>query len=363
MIKLDFIISNLLLLVKCLGFSDISKDINWLNIYTKSGRVLFSSGEKIRIIVDTLIDIETEIDVCVDCRKLIEYVNYLKGFEKEGACSLLITDTALKIINDTKSKIENKVSLEYLDKTTAKIRAKNFNKIATITPEIMKDGMGFVATGSVNSEKYSSQLAGVLIETKDKVFRLAGTDGVRCCIYNTECDQESNYSVVVPSHTARAISNVASVLNKNADVCYSSTYFVCDFGNVVIYSSKLTVDFPSLDGLFDFSGLTVSVNYNDFINILRGASIAGKEEQDNKIEIKLANNILLVSSTGFNASCETNNVIDDNKAVTVFMNVLFLYSLCSFFKSENLVLRLGDNAIKINDEENNKLAFLALLKV
>jgi len=363
MVKLNFIISNLLLLSKCLGFSDISKDVNWLNIYTKDGRVLMASGEQVRIVVDTLIDIETEIDVCVDCKKLIEYVNYLKGFEKEGICSLLIKDTTLEIINDTKNNIENKVSLEYLDKTTAKIRAKNFNKIATVTPETMKDGMSFVATGSVNSEKYSSQITGVLIETKDKILRLAGTDGVRCCIYDTVCDQESNYSVVVPSHTARAISNIASVLNKNADVCYSSTYFVCDFGNVVIYSSKLNVEFPSLRGLFDFSGSTISVDYNDFTNILRGASIAGKEEQDNKIEIKLANNTLLVSSTGFNTSCKINNTINDSKPVVAFMNVLFLYSLCSFFKSKDVVLQFGENAIKISNEENNKLAFLALLKV
>lgn len=362
MIKLDFIISNLLLLSKCLGFSDISKDVNWLNIYTKDGRVLMASGEGVRIVVDTLINTEHNIDVCVDCKKFIEYINYIKGFKKEGTCSLLIQDSVFKIVSDTESKIKNKLYLEYIEENTTKIRAKNFNKIVTMIPENMKDGMSFVATGSDNSEKYSSQLAGVLIETKDSIFRLAGTDGVRCCIYNIKSKQESNYSVVIPSNMARAISNVASLLNKNADVCYSSTYFVCDFGNVVIYSSKLSVDFPSLDSLFGFSNLSIPVNRGNFINILRGASIASKGRQDNKTSIKVLNNILKVYSPGFDSSFEVDVLAGKEEVTEVSLNVGFLYSLCSSFRNENINLQFDKNVIKISDDEDIKLAFLALLK-
>ena len=363
MVKFDFIISNLLLLSKCLSFSDISKDINWLNIYTKDGRVLMASGKKVRVVVDTLINTSSNIDICIDCNKFIEYISYIKNFGKEGTCSLLIKDNVFKIVNNNKNKIKNNLYLEYIEKTTTKIRAKNFNKIASIDPATAKDGMAFVATGADNSEKYSAQTVGVLIESKNKMFRLAGTDGVRCCIYTIKSDQSSDHSIVIPSNTARAISNTASLLDKNANICYSSTYFVCDFGAVVIYSPKINLAFPSLDSLINFVGSGVYVNRNSFINVIRGANIDTKGKQDNKVNLTINNNRMKINSDGFDSTLELDTALNKNAInVNVFLNSLFLYNMCSSFKGENINLQFDGNIIKISDDTGIKLSFMALLK-
>ena len=361
MIKLDFTVSNLSILSKCLSFSDISKDVNWLNIYSKDGRILMASGEKIRVVVDTLISTESDVDICVDCRKLIEYVNYLKGFEKEGVCSLLIKDNGLQIKNDTKNKIKNNLYLEYMLEDVPKIRAKNFNEITTISPEIMKDGVGFVAIGADGSEKYSSQVPSVLINsTKTKLY-LAGTDSVKCCICKLDIEAEEEHAVIIPPNIARAISNIAALLNKDASLGYSSSYFKCNFGNVAIYSSKINTDFPPLDPLFEITGSCISIERAKFVNVLRGATIASKGKQDNKITIAVVGNILRVYSAEFDVSLELDNaVIGEN--IEVPLNIIFLYSMCVLFKTENINLQFNKSVIKISDDVGIRTVFVATLK-
>jgi DNA polymerase III sliding clamp (beta) subunit (PCNA family) len=361
MVKLDFVILNLSILSKCLGFSDLSKDTNWLNIYSKDGRVLMASGEKIRIVVDTLIDTETDIDVCVDCRKFIEYVNYIRGFDKEGVCSLLIKDDNLQIKNDTKNKIKNNLYLEYLSEEVSKIRAKNFNEIAVMTSKIMKTGVGFVATGADSSEKYSSQVPSVLIKTTKNELCLAGTDSVKCCICKLEISSDKKSEVLISPNVARSVASIAALLDKDASVGYSSTYFKCSFGNVAVYSSKINTDFPALDPLFEITGPSITIEQNKFTSVLRGAMIASKGKQDNKINIVIVGKLLRLHSTEFDVSLELDAPIDGDNVDTA-LNSIFLYNMCSLFKEKYLNLQFNKPVVRISDGLGVKTAFLATLK-
>ena len=218
MIKFDFVISNLFLLLKCLGFADISKDVGWVNIYNKDGRVLMSSGERIRVVVDTLIDTDKQIDVCVDCKKFMEYINYIKGFGKEGKCSLLVDDNVFQITDKNKQSVSNNLYLDYIAETPPKVRAKNFDKLMVINNKTLKEGISFAAKGADASEKYSSQVPSVLIKIKDGTLLAAGTDSVKCCVYTEVVNEQIDSEVIIPSETARAVSNIASLLGKDADV-------------------------------------------------------------------------------------------------------------------------------------------------
>ena len=360
MIKLEFIVSNLLLLSKCLGFSDISKDVSWLNIYTKSGRVLMASGEKVRVVIDTLIDIENEIDICIDCRKYIDYINYIKGFGETGRCSLLLHNDNLQIIDDN-DKVKNNLYLEYMDVSATKIRAKNFNKLSTIDPQIMYNGMGFVSVAAESSEKYSSQHPSVLIKTEDGKLLLAGTDSVKCCIYMEDTAFDGNTEIVIPASVARSVSGIASLLNKEANMGYSSTYFKCCFGNVAVYSSIVNTGFPSLTSLLDTIGQNIQVDRKNIVNILRGANISTKGKQDQRINVAVSGNIIRVYSPGFDASMSLDTVIDGDKK-DMALNSIFLYSLCSLFKEDNIILQFDKNMLKIANIAGNKIAFLATLK-
>lgn len=361
MIKLEFIVSNLLVLSKCLSFSDISKDVEWLNIYTKNGRILMSAGEKVRVIVDTTIEIEDEIDVCVNCRVFIEYINYIKGFGQEGRCSLLLQNTSLQILDQDNDKVKNNLYLEYMDISTTKIRAKNFNRLSIMNTNIMRAGMGFVAVAAEGSEKYSSQLPSVLIKTESNKLLLAGTDSVKCCIYIDDTDTQENEEVVIPSIAARAISNIASLLNKDADVGYSSTYFRCSFGNVAVYSSVINTGFPSLSSLLNITTQSIQVDCKNLSNILRGANIATKGKQDQRINVTVSGGIIRVYSIGFDASMVLDTNIEGDKEEMSF-NSSFLYSLCSLFKDKDIFLQFNKQMLKITNETDNKIAFLALLK-
>jgi len=361
MVKFDFIISNLLILSKCLSFSDISKDVEWLNIYTKNGRVLMSAGEKIRVVVDTTIEIEDEIDICVNCKTFIEYINYIKSFGQEGKCSLLLQDKSLQISDQDNNKVKNNLYLEYMDISTTKIRAKSFNRLSTMNPDIMRAGMGFVAAAAEGSEKYSSQSPSVLIKTENNKLLLAGTDSVKCCIYIEDTDIQESEKVVIPSVAARAMSNVASLLNKDADVGYSSTYLRCSFGNVAIYSSIINIEFPSLSSLLNVITQSIQVDCKNFSNILRGANIATKGKQDQRITVAISGGIIRVNSLGFDASMVLDtNIEEDKKEISI--NSLFLYSLCSLFKDKDIFLQFNGRMLKITNKTNNKLAFLAALK-
>lgn len=361
MIMLEFIVSNLLMLSKCLSFSDISKDVEWLNIYTKDGRVLMSAGEKVRVVVDTAIEIENEIDICVDCRRFIEYINYIKGFGQEGRCSLVLQDASLQIIDQDNDKVKNNLYLEYMDISTTKIRAKNFNRLSIVNPNIMRDGMSFVAVAADGSEKYSSQLPSVLIKVEDSKLLLAGTDSVKCCIYRTDTETQGNEEVVIPSTTARSIASVASLLNKDADIGYSSTYFRCGFGNVAVYSSIINTGFPSLASLLNITSQNIQVDCKNFVNILRGANVATKGKQDQRLSVAVSGGIIRVYSIGFDASLVLDTNIEGDKEEMSF-NSSFLYGLCSLFKDKDLILQFSKQVLKITNEKENKVAFLATLR-
>lgn len=362
MIKLEFIISNLLILSKCLSFSDISKDVEWLNIYTKDGRVLMSAGEKVRVVVDTAIELEDEIDVCVDCRRFIEYINYVKGFGQEGRCSLLLQNTSLQILDQDNSKVKNNLYLEYMNVSTTKIRAKNFNRLSIISPDIMRTGMSFVAVAADGSEKYSSQLPSVLIKADDGKLLLAGTDSVKCCIYKADTDTQGNEEVVIPSTAARAMASIATLLNKEADLGYSSTYFRCGFGNVAVYSSIINTGFPSLTSLLNTTNPNIYVDRKNIINILRGANISTKGKQDQRLNVAVSGGLIRVYSIGgFEASMVLDKNIEGNNE-DIALNSSFIYSLCSLFKEDDIILQFGKQMLKITNESENKLVFLATLK-
>ena len=361
MITLEFTISNLVVLSKCLSFSDISKDVEWLNIYTKDGRVLMSSGEKVRVVVDTAIELKDEIDICVDCKKFIEYIGYIKGFGLDGRCSLLLQNSSLQILDQDNDKVKNNLYLEYIDVSTTKIRVKNFNKLSTISPEVMRDGMGFVSVAADSSEKYSSQTPSVLIRSDGDGLLLAGTDSVKCCIYSENAETQVQEEVVIPSITARAIANIGLMLNKKADAGYSSTYFRCSFGNVAVYSSIITTGFPSLSSLLSITNQSIQIDRKLFVNILRGANIATKGKQDQRINIAVSGGIIRVYSVGFDSSMVLDtNIEGDNEDIT--LNSLFLYSLCSLFKDDNIILQFDKQLLKITNKIENKVAFLATLK-
>lgn len=359
--QFDFIISNLLLLLKCLGFADISADVNWVNFYSKDGRILMAAGEKVRVVVDTLIDVDQDIDVCVDCKKLIDYVNYIKGFGSDGTCSLLLKDDVFQIKDKSTNKIKNYLYLDYISEATTKIRAKNFEKIVTLPFDVMNGGMCFAATGADNSEKYSAQTVGMLIKTVDDELCLAGTDSVRCCIYKAAAEVEVDHELVIPSATARAVSNISSLLKKDADLGYSSTYFRCNFNNVAVYSSKINLDFPPIAPLMNITGSTIAVEKKSFVNILRGANIAAKGKQDSRVNISVVENLLRVYSVGFDVTMELDNaLIGEN--VDIPLNAAFLYSLCSLFKSDSINLQFSKTATKLSDNTGERVAFIAPLK-
>lgn len=361
MIKLDFIISNLLLLSKCLSFADISANVSWLNIYTKDGRVLMSAGEKVRVVVDTLIELEDEIDICIDCKKLIEYVNYIKGFGQEGSCSLLLQDNALQILDNDNDKIKNNLFLEYVDTSTTKIRVKNFNRLSKISPNVMREGMFFVSVAADGSEKYSSQSPSVLIKIENNKLLLAGTDSVKCCIYTQDTTNTDDAEIVIPSNTARSISNISVLLNKEADLGYSSTYFRCGFGNVAVYSSVINTGFPSLTSLLSTTNQNIPVNRQNIVNILRGANISTKGKQDQRLNVAVAGGIIRVYSVGFDASMVLDTNIEGNNE-NIALNSSFIYSLCSLFKDDDLILQFGKQMLRITNDKENKIAFLATLK-
>lgn len=360
MIKFDFVVSNLLLLLKCLGFSDISKDVNWINLYSKDGRLLMSAGEKIRIVVDTLLTVDKEIDICVDCKKFIEYVNYIKSFGEDSICSLSLRDGVFQITDDNKN-VKNNLYLDYIAETQTKIRAKNFNRLIIMSSETMKNGILFAAIGADASEKYSSQAPSVLIKTSDNVLRIAGTDSVKCCVYTEDVKQAEDSEVIIPTNTARAIASTASLLDKDADMGYSSTYFRCSFGNVAIYSSKVNTSFPPIAPLFDVSGSVAVVPRHTFVNTLRGSTIASRGKQDNRINIFIVDKFLKIHSNNFDASFGLEAPIVGG-STDIPLNSMFLYSLCTLFKESALSLQFSENVIKINNEDNTKVAFVATLK-
>lgn len=361
MIKFDFVVSNLALLVKCLNFSDVSLDAPGLNIYTKNGRVLMSSGDKVKVVVDTLINLEEEIDICVDCKNFIRYIDYIKCFEKNGKCSLLLQDNVLQIVDNENDKIKNNLYLEYIDKTVTKIRTRNFNELTAISPDIMKEGMLFVSVAAIGAEKYSSQIPGVLIKMENNELLLAGTDSVKCCIYRKEIVFTEKAELVIQASMARAISNIAAFLNKDAIFGYSSNYFKCNFGNVAIYSSIINTTFPSLTSLLNANNQNVIVNYSNIMNILKGANISTKGKEDQRLNIAISENIIRVHSEGFDSSMMLDTVTEENNK-TIALNSLFVYSLCSLFKNENIIFQFYKQMFKITDNTGNKMAFLAALK-
>jgi DNA polymerase III sliding clamp (beta) subunit (PCNA family) len=116
-----------------------------------------------------------------------------------------------------------------------------------------------------------------------------------------------------------------------------------------------------LSSLLNITSQSIQVDCKNFVNILRGANIATKGKQDQRLSVAVSGGIIRVYSIGFDASMVLDTNIEGDKEEMSF-NSSFLYSLCSLFRDERIILQFGKQVLKITNEEGNKTAFLATLK-
>jgi hypothetical protein len=113
--------------------------------------------------------------------------------------------------------------------------------------------------------------------------------------------------------------------------------------------------------LLNITNQNIQIDCKNFINILRGANVATKGKQDQRVSVAVSGGIIRVYSIGFDASMVLDTNIEGDKEEMSF-NSSFLYGLCSLFKDKDLLLQFSNQMLKITNETDNKLAFLALLK-
>lgn len=199
---------------------------------------------------------------------------------------------------------------------------------------------------AASPDELNGILTGVLLEIKDKEFRMVAVDSFRMAINNAPVENNSELSVVIP---AKLINEVSKIISDDGDD--SMSLEITDNKAVFVFENNRVL-LNTLNGKFiDYNRIIkseteikVRVKREDLLMSLDRASLLASSKNNNLIKWEIKDDIIDISSLSDEGNIEEKvEIIKEGENVQIGFNVRFMMDILKAIDDEEIILSMKDS--------------------
>lgn len=350
---------NLKTLLNEISFAqDIISSKNSISIFSNilikanDNNSLTIKATDMKVSFDTVVpaQVESEGVTTVHCNK---FLNILKTMP-DGDVNFVEENQKL-ILTPTNKKIKFQLNCLSPDKFPESPKV-NENEFFEIPQEIFLDMISNTIF-SISNDEARYYMNGVLLQKKDGVTVMVGTDSKRLSLFkNTEIEHEDFDGVIIPPKILHVIKRVASG-EGNLSIAITEKKIFLKIHNNLFSSSLIDGKFPNYERILpkDFDK-EIELEKNSFLDALKRVSLLS-EQDSNRISITLRNGSIYLHSEE-NEYGEAEEEIEcgySGEEITINLNCNFLQDPLRVISSDKILIQLSslDAPITLKERDND----------
>ena len=210
-------------------------------------------------------------------------------------------------------------------------------------------------------------LTGVNIKVHDDEFECSATDSYRLALRKIKLDKKitNDADIIIPS---RNLNELLKILSSSADNYLDMYLFnnkvIFKFENIIFQSRLINATYPNTKNLIPNDSLfDLTVNTNEFYNMVDRASILNDDKDNNIITLELKNKLFKITSMSLEiGKVEEKLNVDCDKNIKISFSAKYMMDALRTMKSDNVTLTfVGEiKPILLKEENNDNLICLIL---
>ena len=213
---------------------------------------------------------------------------------------------------------------------------------------------------AASHEETKPVLTGINFNIVGDVLECNSTDSYRLArkVINLKTESEENYNVVIPSHNIVEFSRIIGD-NEKVELHIFNNKILFKTGNIKFESRLINGTYPNTSNLLpDDSLMTVSVNLEDFYNVVDRVSILTSDKEKNIVTLETNGDVLTLKSSSAEVGRveEKMTIKKDNKEdIKISFSAKYMMEALKSFSTEtvdiNFVGEIKPILIKSKDDE------------
>ena len=213
---------------------------------------------------------------------------------------------------------------------------------------------------AASHEETKPVLTGINFNIVGDILECNSTDSYRLArkVINLSAESEENYNVVIPSHNIVEFSRIIGD-NEKVELHIFNNKILFKTGNIKFESRLINGTYPNTSNLLpDDSLMTVSVNLEDFYNVVDRVSILTSDKEKNIVTLETNGDVLtLKSSSAEVGRVEEKMTIkkDNSEDIKISFSAKYMMEALKSFSTEtvdiNFVGEIKPILIKSKDDE------------
>ncbi len=213
---------------------------------------------------------------------------------------------------------------------------------------------------AASHEETKPVLTGINFNIVGDILECNSTDSYRLArkVINLSTESEENYNVVIPSHNIVEFSRIIGD-NEKVELHVFNNKILFKTGNIKFESRLINGTYPNTSNLLpDDSLMTVSVNLEDFYNVVDRVSILTSDKEKNIVTLETNGDVLTLKSSSAEVGRveEKMNIKKDNSEdIKISFSAKYMMEALKSFSTEtvdiNFVGEIKPILIKSKDDE------------
>ncbi|MBR2247738.1 MAG: DNA polymerase III subunit beta [Bacilli bacterium] len=213
---------------------------------------------------------------------------------------------------------------------------------------------------AASHEETKPVLTGINFNIVGDILECNSTDSYRLArkVINLSTESEENYNVVIPSHNIVEFSRIIGE-NEKVELHIFNNKILFKTGNIKFESRLINGTYPNTSNLLpDDSLMTVSVNLEDFYNVVDRVSILTSDKEKNIVTLETNGDVLTLKSSSAEVGRveEKMNIKKDNSEdIKISFSAKYMMEALKSFSTEtvdiNFVGEIKPILIKSKDDE------------
>ena len=194
---------------------------------------------------------------------------------------------------------------------------------------------------AASHEETKPVLTGINFNIVGDILECNSTDSYRLArkVINLSTESEENYNVVIPSHNIVEFSRIIGE-NEKVELHIFNNKILFKTGNIKFESRLINGTYPNTSNLLpDDSLMTVSVNLEDFYNVVDRVSILTSDKEKNIVTLETSGDVLTLKSSSAEVGRveEKMNIKKDNSEdIKISFSAKYMMEALKSFSTETV---------------------------
>jgi DNA polymerase-3 subunit beta len=330
--------------------------LNNVLLKTENGQLKVSSTNlEIGINTFTRCKIETEGEVCLHAKTLLELVNNLPNQNitilKEEGDVLLVTE-------NYSTKLKDFPSEEF--PSIPEINTPSVLKISTSEIKSAIDSVIFAASTS----ETQPEISGLYFSLQEKILTLTATDRYRLAEKKITGNFNLHQPVIIPHRAALEISRILTGRTGDTEIFLNDNQVAVRIDDTEIISRLIDGQYPEYTHIIPTEfNTTISISRADLVNAVKTAGIFSQNTGSIVMDYQSESQELKISAVSHDLGESTVRLAGaiDGQSGTVFLNYRYVLDCLNGMAAEHINIKVVDDSAPVILQEVDKQDYIYLI--